>query len=335
MTCAGIADLPGDISSPHIVWVACCDDYGGQVCLLDLHTNTRPHMVANYTISDSKIVCISAVPLGESPECNDVMPQENTTNIELDSPNRIRDVPLENYTAERVDVGQQDTIHPELNNKTTLSMPRDIRGSLVASFSSTTSSSSNNSTPTISRSSSITSTHSDVPCIEPITLPHDVTGVNSELLNSVPSNNSQGIEFKGHGDVTLTSPRKRNGFHRVCSNSAPDLLKVIAESSPTEEETYRRGGERGATSLSPPPPVESKFWSPMTVCPPPLVEGDENEGTSETRGTSMWLGTEGGQILVYPPGSNLRSRINRITIQLSSSIYCIRYIYTLSYHPYF
>ena len=61
LTCAAVG-LPVDCESSTCLWVCCSDGYGGQVCLLDLEQSTQPQLVANITISDSKILCITAVP---------------------------------------------------------------------------------------------------------------------------------------------------------------------------------------------------------------------------------------------------------------------------------
>ncbi|CAI8041530.1 Rho guanine nucleotide exchange factor 17 [Geodia barretti] len=302
LSCAGVG-LPGDGASYHNLWVACCDGYGGQVCLLDLETSTRPHMVANITVSDSKILCISAIPVQDS----DNDRPSTALSLESDGLSTNLDVPLEDGS-DNLDVPLEDrtvpVVSPELVGKVTQSMPRDIRGSLITSFSSDSSST----TPSLSRSPSLTSTRSD-----PRTDPTD------DVIPIDPAPIHQ-IAFGGHEDG---SPRKRNGFHRVCSNSAPDLLKVVAADVSPTEEGFRRRGERGATSLSPPPPIDPKYWKMRS---PPIVEGltKEESGVEEGRGSSMWLGTEGGQILVYHPGSNLRSRSNRCTIQLPASVHCIR-----------
>lgn len=270
------------------------------MCLLDLNSSTRPHMVSNITVSDSTILCITAVPLSDE------------TDGAADDPVGIRDVPLDNV-AEGLKSGQ-DTGHTKLGNKTTQSMPRDLRGSLMTSFSSDSSS-----TGSISRSPSLSSTRSEPRTDAPSPadpLP-DVVGV--DMLDSV---GSRGSGFRGHDETTIRSPR-RNGFHRVCSNSAPDLLKVISESSPMEE-GYRGEGGRGATSLSPPPPVDPKFWSPLTLRPPQVQQREGGRGSPTAGGVSMWLGTESGTILVYSHGSDLRSRNNRHTLQLHSAVHCIR-----------
>ena len=264
------------------------------MCLLDLQTSTRPHMVVNITVSDSKILCISPVPLRDSSSEED----RPLTSLSLRSDSTAvtnLDVPLEDCADQ-----EQDT-QLNLPSKMINSMPRDIRGSLVASFSSNSSS-----TASISRSPSIASTRSETHPAD------DLVGVASPDLPPDPAP----LGFGGREDG---GTRKRNGFHRVCSNSAPDLLKVVSETSPTEE-GYRKGAERGATSLSPPLPLETKFWGLRS---PPIVEGGGEE-VGGAGGCSMWLGTEGGQILVYNPGSNLRSRSNRCTLQLHSAIHCIR-----------
>ena len=62
LTCTAVG-LPVDCDSSTCLWVCCSDGYGGQVCLLDLEQSTRPQLVANITISDSKILCITAVPI--------------------------------------------------------------------------------------------------------------------------------------------------------------------------------------------------------------------------------------------------------------------------------
>ena len=283
-------------------------------------------MVANITVSDSQILCIAAVPTWD--ECTEHGAEEDrslTTSLSLESeveerddPTETRDIPLDNCT-EGLESGQ-DAANPGLESNATQSMPRGLRGSLVASFSSD--SSSEVTGASISRTPSLSSTRS-----EPRQDPSDVdtvdtVGVVSDVLDPVPGA-SRG-QFGGRSEA-IGGSRKKNGFHRVRSNSAPDLLKVLPRNSPMD---VFRGEERGATSLSPPPPADSKFWSPLTLRPPPLDR--DKKGPPESRGTSMWLGTEGGQILVYSPGSSLRSRSNRCTIQLPAAIHCIRYIHLTS-----
>ena len=308
LMCAGVG-LPVDSDSTHNLWVACCDGYGGQVCLLDLHTSTQPHMVANITVSDSKILCISAVPT-EDEAGGDTQREEERLPLadEIEEGDVPAEAPLDNCADSGLDV-----THPGLDGKTSQSLPRALRGSLVASFSSDSSSTGRS----VSRTPSINSTRSEEPRADTCS-DVEMVGVASDVLDAGPTPSDR---FRGHDEG---GQRKKNGFHRVCSNSAPDLLKVVAGGSPTEE-VFRRNVERVATSLSPPPPVDSKFWSPLTLHPGPL-EGDKGEA-SEGRRTSMWLGTEGGQILVYSPGSSLRSRSNRTTIHLPAAVLCIGYIY--------
>lgn len=317
LSCAGIGPS-ADSGSSHNLWVACCDDYGGQVCLLDLQASTRPHIVANITVSTSKILCISAVPMEGASDCGDNDPGRDDGSLaslsleseveQSDGQIGNRDFSL-NILSGGLESGQE--VPPnDLSNKGTQSLPQGLRGSLVASFSSDSSSE----TTTISRTPSMSSTRSE-PRTEPTdSKPPSVVGVVSDMLDSV----SRTLGFRGHED-TLGGPRKKNGFHRVCSNSAPDLLKIVSGPSPSEDLT--RGEDRGATSLSPPPPAESKFWS---LCPPPQND-DRKEEHGPPEGISMWLGTEGGQILVYSPGSSLRSRNNRCTLHLPAAVHCIRY----------
>lgn len=56
-----------DSNSSSCLWVCCNDGFGGQVSLLDLQpTTSHSQVVANITISDSHITCISAIPSSSS-----------------------------------------------------------------------------------------------------------------------------------------------------------------------------------------------------------------------------------------------------------------------------
>ena len=289
-------------------------------------------MVANITVSDSRILCMAAVPLGErrgETERADAESREGRSLCvslsleseveEQDGPIGDQDAPCDNC-AEGLESGP-DLPQPELANKTSQSLRRDLRGSMAASFSSD--SSSEVTGASISRTPSLCSTRSE-PRADPSNLEMvpDVVGVASDVLDSLPGSGGRDGGFRV--PEVVGSPRK-NRFHRVRSNSAPDLLNVLAGDSPVD--VFRRVEERAGTSLSPPPPGDSKFWSPLTLRSPPSRDTEEKDASAppEDPGSSMWLGTEGGQILVYSPGSNLRSRSNRSTIQLPAAVHCIRY----------
>lgn len=207
-----------------------------------------------------------------------------------------------------------DSSHPLIGLRESDSISLSPRGSTGVSSSD---SSSEISRLSISRTPSMTSTRS-----EPRGAPNetdgatDIVGGASGMLDTLPAGGGFGAEEDVHNS-------RKNGFRRVRSNSAPDLLKAAAGLNPavSPSETFPGGKERAATSLSP-PASGSKFWSPLTLRPPHSSAKEEEKERVE--GHSMWLGTEGGQILIYSPGSNLRSRSSRTLLQLPSAVHCIR-----------
>ncbi len=67
-------------------------------------------------------------------------------------------------------------------------------------------------------------------------------------------------------------------------------------------------------------PLDIARYSPLTLRSPHV----DLEGSG--RDHCMWLGTENGQLFVYSPGDNLRSRSNRQCVQLEAPITCIKYV---------
>ena len=208
----------------------------------------------------------------------------------------------------------QDPSHSLLAHRESDSMSQSPCGSIAVSSSD---SSSEISRLSISRTPSMTSTRS-----EPRSTPNEIDGATdivggaSGMLDTIPA----GGGFSTEEDIRSS---RKNGFRRVRSNSAPDLLKAAASLNPSvsPSEAFPMGKERAVTSLSP-PASGSKFWSPLTLRPPQSSAKEEEKESVE--GNSMWLGTEGGQILIYSPGSNLRSRSSRTLLQLPSAVHCIR-----------
>ena len=114
-----------------------------------------------------------------------------------------------------------------------------------------------------------------------------------------------------------------DGIARVRSNSAPPIP------DPSLEEDARRtarvpspatGQQTLSAQSSACSECSRKVWSALTLRPPALGEGEGEEGVLQ----SMWLGTEKGQVHVYRVGNNIRSRTNRITVELGSAVHCIR-----------
>ena len=332
------------------------------MCLLDLETSTRPHMVANITVSDSKILCIAAVPspveaarsrgpdseeqegsgmtslLMESEVEDQAIPikdlcvqnDENSIPIEgQEIPNgdngghvergdvlmtELRGVPEDKE--ESLELCGSDSAHPAPGHE---SRPHSRQGSATPSFSSECSSDITG--LSISRTPSMASNHSDRQSSPDKSVRSEVTrrvshiaGMVSEVLDAIPAFGSRD---------KLPAAREKNGFHRVRSNSVPDLTKMAVLNCPDlPPDAYRTSQDRVTTSLSPSHHIDTKFWSPLTLRPSASGQKAVNKPPG---GSSMWLGTEGGKILVYSAGSNLRSRNNRHTVQLPAPVHCIRY----------
>lgn len=101
------------------------------------------------------------------------------------------------------------------------------------------------------------------------------------------------------------------GITRVRSNSAPPYPTMETSEVPAPET-----GQWNFSNLTEP---SQKIWSALTLRPSAL-EDQAEKGC----GHSMWLGTEGGQILIYSPGDNIRSQSSRRVMEFSSPVHCIR-----------
>jgi hypothetical protein len=73
LTCAGIG-LSTVRGSPHSMWICRGDEYGGQVCLLNMERTTKPRLVSSITVCNSEITCISFVPCGPSDHTHPLTP---------------------------------------------------------------------------------------------------------------------------------------------------------------------------------------------------------------------------------------------------------------------
>lgn len=118
--------------------------------------------------------------------------------------------------------------------------------------------------------------------------------------------------------ATESMPTAKSNFHRVRSNSAPSfpdpqtIAQEIAKKNPSPL-INSSGGQGPKRSES-----TSRLWSPLS-----LIQSDlDVEGGG--RDHCMWLGTEGGQILIYSAGSNLRSRSSRDCVELPAPVHCVR-----------
>ena len=314
-----------DCDSSSCLWVCCSDGYGGQVCLLDLEHSTQPQIVANITVSDSKIMCVASIP---------------NTKEEEEKREKGRETNATNH-------------HPPLEHRE-VTVVDSIRSS---------DSSSGLSHESVSRSSSSTSEgrgfeesieggsevhrhkqfgereaeeeglgDSTGSCrLTPVTRESEFKQ-NSDAKR-VDVSDKEAVSFIDRQEADVypsrdSSPSPPLRLRRVRSNSAPDLEALLEPSVRQEEEqlaqpTYKQTPQpnQEVTTLSVDRP-QTKAWSPLTLRPSNIVEVLPEGSSSEC--SCMWLGTEGGCIHIYTAGNNLRSRSKRRTLELSTPVHCIR-----------
>ena len=73
LTCAGMG-LSTVRGTPHSMWICRGDEYGGQVCLLNMERTTKPRLVSSLTVCNSEITCIMYIPGGPSDQVDPVTP---------------------------------------------------------------------------------------------------------------------------------------------------------------------------------------------------------------------------------------------------------------------
>ena len=323
LTCATVG-LPVDCDSSSCLWVCCSDGYGGQVCLLDLQPSTQPHLVTNITISDSKILCIAAVP---------VSTHDDTPLAEV-----ATEIVTRNTSCSTVEKEGEEEVH------STDSSISDTSSEVSHTSVSRTGSSASeykcsreeallakeggNSSPLLSArqmskhedeeeeeeedgddgdifhsvSEPKESLESSLGCVNGITGTANSTGRNEQGLV---------LPFERQSRTVAPTHLPKGVLRRVRSNSAP----------PDPERTLTNGihpsilnGSHQKTTSS----TVRKIWAPLTLRPGSTATGDVSVGRS------MWLGTEGGNLYVYSTGNNLRSRTNRQTVDLPAAVHCIR-----------
>ena len=282
------------------------------MCILDLEQSTgsmRPQVVANITISNSPILCAAAIPTKYGKSVRPLTAAAPSTKIE--------------ETEEKAEV-----FRDKLQLGPTISIT-----SVTSSESrcSSNSSGSHDSHVPMSRDSSVSSMDDAVTILK--TEPHvRLDNGNESLLQNGHASDDKSLR-RGPDVVEETlnamakhklkpakesMPMAKSGFHRVRSNSAPSFPdpQTIAEEiakknpSPLINTSGGRGPKRSEST--------SHLWSPLSLIHSNLdVEGGG-------RGHCMWLGTEGGQILVYTAGSNLRSRSSRECVELPAPVHCVR-----------
>ena len=230
LTCAA-EGLPVDCDSSSCLWVACSDGYGGQVSLLDLHPSTHPQVVANITVSDSPILCMSAIPT----QVNQEETEDPTVSLETDS--REFD----------------DSIGPVIS---------------VQSFDSD--STSNASTMSESCDGHVTGTRTPSSASDGVEIAHVNGTIAIEKEESVPlgymdpdlNAKTTPTHNKPHPHHTLSL-----GFQRVRSNSAPSGLSDVnvperQTSSPVVSQMIKRGHQRQDSG--------TRLFSPLTLRPSDL-----------------------------------------------------------------
>ena len=315
-----------DCDSSSCLWVCCSDGYGGQVCLLDLQPSTQPHLVTNITISDSKILCIAAVPLSTRD-----------------------DTPLGEVIAEIVTRSTSCTIMKEEGEEeemdSTDSSISDTSSELSHTSVSRTGSSASeykcsreetllakeegSSSPLLS--GRLRSKHDDREekeeedggdedifhsVSEPIESPEsslDCVNNTTSTTNSsrATRGNEQGVvlPFERQSRTVAPTQLRKEVIRRVRSNSAPpDPERPLTSRS---HPSALNDSHKNATSS-----ITRKIWAPLTLRPGSM--------TDTSVGKSMWLGTEAGNLYIYSTGNNLRSRTNRQTVNLPAAVHCIR-----------
>ena len=96
---------------------------------------------------------------------------------------------------------------------------------------------------------------------------------------------------------------------RVRSNSAPPCQNRNESDSTVETGQWNFSNASESTPES--------TWSAGTL--QPLAVKEVGNGC----GHCMWLGTGGGQILIYGPGDNIQPQSSRRVVDLNSHIHCI------------
>ena len=348
LTCAAVG-LPVDCDSSRCLWVCCSDGYGGQVCLLDLEHSTQPQLVANITVSQTKILCIAAVPTTEGLSAKDGVvtvtePLLLAAAEETDSVEKIR--------------GSLSPAASKGNASTVCKIPSEIEEIVLdspvedAALSSSDSSSELSSQASVSRTPSSASEEVDGSNQRHLRVVRDngwtpdgcrsggeetFLGPNPRLIveDHDGTENKQGVfSFEGEFYKRPTRSLTRGAFRRVRSNSAPPDPERVLQYTSDVSSHGRTLHSPSPSSHSPSPslphqtkntltveqlnPRTTKSWSPLTLRPSNCMDDAEEEECS------MWLGTEGGQLHIYSAGNNLRSRSQRQTVELGAPVHCIR-----------
>lgn len=289
--------------------MCCSDGFGGQVCILDLQQSTqstRPQVVANITVSDSPILCAAAIPTKYGKSVRPLTAAAPSSKIER--------------TEEKVEVSSD-----KLQLGPTISVTSVTSSESRSSFNS---SGSHDSHVPMSRDSSVSSMDDAVAILK--TESH--VGLDNGNENLIQNGHGSDEKSLGRGpdvvEETLNAmakhklkesmPMAKSGFRRVRSNSAPSfpdpqtIAQEVAKKNPSP--LVNTSGGRG--------PKRSESTSHLSS-PLSLIQSDlDVEGGG--RDHCMWLGTEGGQILIYSARSNLRSRSSRECVKLPAPVHCIR-----------
>ena len=281
------------------------------MCILDLHQSTQPQVVANITVSDSPILSAAAIPTKFG----------SSVTVMAATAKKTEGTPKETKKRAMEQLGPTISI-----TSVTSSDSRDSSNSIG----------SHDSHVIVSRASSISSVDEVITVLKSESHVGFENGNETELQNLHASDEklpqSKGPDVVEESLNAMSKNQRQtgeqppqptlktgHGFRRVRSNSAPSFpdAQTIAQEvarkhpSPLINSTGGRAPPKRSESTS-------RLWSPLS-----LLHSDLNvEGGG--RDHCMWLGTEGGKILIYSAGSNLRSRSNRETITLSASVHCIR-----------
>ena len=309
-----------DCDSSSCLWVCCSDGYGGQVCLLDLQPSTQPHLVTNITISDSKILCIAAVPVSTH---DDTFLAEVAT--EIASCSRVEKEGEEEVDSTDSSISDTSSEVSHTSVSRTGSSASEYKCSREETL--FTKEEGGSSSPLLSArqmskhedeeeeedgddgdifhsvSEPKESLESSLGCVNGITGTANSTGQNEQDVV---------LPFERQSRTVAPTHLPKGVLRRVRSNSAP----------PDPERTLTNGihpsilnGSHQKTTTS---STVRKIWAPLTLRPGSTTTGDVGVGRS------MWLGTEGGNLYVYSTGNNLRSRTNRQTVELPAAVHCIR-----------
>ena len=329
------------------------------MCLLDLEQSTQPQLVANITISDSKILCITAVPTQGRKEFSLLNGAEDDRSVGMSKGAETASISSSDSSSDssRASVGRThssspsgDLQQPGQNGSIHIlgeeEEEEEEEGRKGGEPSERKEQREKNPDPNDSCKPLLGSEGDKTAAVSEKSgrlEPSVVAGGGGKTRNGVLKDETV------DGNLYPSSVRQsrslaRVAFRRVRSNSVPPDVErgleetdgLLRQKRSHHRHHHHHGRGRSARTHSPSPTLPrearpnkdhasaaTKLWSPLTLRPSNCLdsEGRNFEGLG---GRCMWLGTEGGQVHIYGAGDNLRARSQRKTVELPAPVHCIR-----------